>query len=255
MPAGTGHRVFGDHVERCDRHWRGAAGSALALSTVCDLSKMAPRLTPVVTVKLTLHGGGSVVSHRVFAHNKWQVGFMYKQRSILSAKVKNSPVARRWQSAAGGVGTRLKRAAVMIARSLPRPRSEHHNRKVKSIRRTRAKVPGHVLDSCVACGTCSLRSERAVAGGRVKRRVGKNVRVRLSSITPEEVGTDGRFRARVDEAVRGAARARLLPADHRIYAGRSAGDVAPGAACKGQSGRTGAYRRRQHRAGRRREDR
>ena len=95
----------------------------------------------------------------------------------------------------------------MIARSLPWPRSEHHNRKVKSIRRTRAKVPGHVLDSCVACGTCSLRSERAVAGGRVKRRVGKNVRVRLSSITPEEVGTDGRFRARVDEAVRQGLRA------------------------------------------------
>ncbi|MDY7605524.1 autotransporter assembly complex family protein [Serratia marcescens] len=35
----------------------------------------------------------------------------------------------------------------------------------------------------------------------------KNVRVRLSSITPEEVGTDGRFRARVDEAVRQGLRA------------------------------------------------
>jgi translocation and assembly module TamA len=35
----------------------------------------------------------------------------------------------------------------------------------------------------------------------------KNVRVRLSSITPEEVSTDGRFRARVDEAVRQGLRA------------------------------------------------
>nr|CDS56428.1 conserved hypothetical protein; putative outer membrane protein and surface antigen [Serratia symbiotica] len=35
----------------------------------------------------------------------------------------------------------------------------------------------------------------------------KNVRVRLSSITPEEVGNDGHFRARVDEAVRQGLRA------------------------------------------------
>lgn len=35
----------------------------------------------------------------------------------------------------------------------------------------------------------------------------KNVRVRLSAITPEEVSADGRFRARVDQAVRQGLRA------------------------------------------------
>ena len=169
--------------------------------------------------------------------------------------MKNSPVARRWQSAAGGVRNKAEEGCRHDSTESAPPRSEHHNRKVKSIRRTRAKVPGHVLDSCVACGTCSLRSERAVAGGRVKRRVGKTFgcacrRSRLKRSAPTVASAHGWMRRC---AV--AARARLLPADHRIYAGRSAGDVAPGAACKGQSGRTGAYRRRQHRAGRRREDR
>ena len=137
--------------------------------------------------------------------------------------MKNSPVARRWQSAAGGVRNKAEEGCRHDSTESAPPRSEHHNRKVKSIRRTRAKVPGHVLDSCVACGTCSLRSERAVAGGRVKRRVGKNVRVRLSSITPEEVGTDGRFRARVDEAVRrGCARSAITsrPSNLRWTIGR-----------------------------------
>lgn len=88
----------------------------------------------------------------------------------------------------------------------------------------------------------------------------KNVRVRLSSITPEEVGTDGRFRARVDEAVRQGLRALgyyqptiEFTLDDRPGMSRPVlhAKVNPGEPVR----IAGAHRRRQHRAGRRRKDR
>lgn len=64
------------------------------------------------------------------------------------------------------------------------------------------------------CFLCALLATPAAFSANVRLQVEglsgeleKNVRVRLSSITPEEVGTDGRFRARVDEAVRQGLRA------------------------------------------------
>lgn len=64
------------------------------------------------------------------------------------------------------------------------------------------------------CFLCALLATPAAYSANVRLQVEglsgeleKNVRVRLSSITPEEVSTDGRFRARVDEAVRQGLRA------------------------------------------------
>ncbi len=68
------------------------------------------------------------------------------------------------------------------------------------------------LKICVLCILLALPSARAASNVRLqlvglKGELQKNVRARLSTITPDEVSADGRFQARVDEAIRQGLRA------------------------------------------------